>query len=439
MKKTDKQRGITLIALVITIIILLILAGITITSLKETGLFTKAQQAKQNTLEAQLKENTILDEYTDKIAKYESVPITNVDTDNTNPEGAKPLGAVVIEGDADKGIVIRDTNENEWVWVEVPKTEVFSKLTINTDITLTDKNYTDIENKLKEYTKEYKKDLEGQELNWTDEWYAKDGDNLITKNTEGLNEAQKELNNGCGLTYNQYKELYQKMLKSIYKNGGFWISRYEAGIEGTNTDTTIDEIKLIRYLHSDINNDSPRAVSQVNRIPYNYVYCSEAQKLASAMSTDSTKTSSLIFGIQWDLVCKFIETKTELELKDIKADSTNWGNYKNNSIILTRGKYNIKPNSLDSTWKNITASTKEQNAEILTTTGASEDLKKMNIYDFAGNEWEWTLEKSSDTSKPCAVRGGSFNHKGIECPAAYRSLDETTNSHSNVGIRSTLY
>ena len=96
MKKTDKQRGITLIALVITIIILLILAGITITSLKETGLFTKAQQAKQNTLEAQLKENTILDEYTDKIAKYESVPITNVDTDNTNTEGEKPLVAVLI-------------------------------------------------------------------------------------------------------------------------------------------------------------------------------------------------------------------------------------------------------------------------------------------------------------------------------------------------------
>lgn len=57
------QKGITLVALVITIIILLILAGISIASLTQRNLFNKAQTAKQNTEDATLQENTTLNEY----------------------------------------------------------------------------------------------------------------------------------------------------------------------------------------------------------------------------------------------------------------------------------------------------------------------------------------------------------------------------------------
>ena len=57
MKKIQKNnKGITLVALVITIIILLILAGITINSLTGSGLFKKAELAKEETLIAQYKE-----------------------------------------------------------------------------------------------------------------------------------------------------------------------------------------------------------------------------------------------------------------------------------------------------------------------------------------------------------------------------------------------
>ena len=109
-----KEKGITLLALVITIIILLILAGITITSLTQTGLFSKAQEAKQKTEEKAEEENTTLNEYEKWIAKYENngykgQPITNVDnTSITNPEGAMPKGATVIEGNGNEGIVIKD-------------------------------------------------------------------------------------------------------------------------------------------------------------------------------------------------------------------------------------------------------------------------------------------------------------------------------------------
>ena len=63
-------RGITLISLVITIIILLILAGITISSLTNTGLFARADEAKQKTAEAETNQAKTLNEYEDEISKY---------------------------------------------------------------------------------------------------------------------------------------------------------------------------------------------------------------------------------------------------------------------------------------------------------------------------------------------------------------------------------
>jgi len=66
-KNLRKNNGITLVALVITIIILLILAGVAIVTLTQTGLFEKAKQAKNMTYNAYEKENAILGEYSNKI------------------------------------------------------------------------------------------------------------------------------------------------------------------------------------------------------------------------------------------------------------------------------------------------------------------------------------------------------------------------------------
>ena len=159
-------------------------------------------------------------------------------------------------------------------------------------------------------------------------------------------------------------------------------------------------------------------------IPYNYVYCSDAQKLATGMSTEN-KTSSLMYGIQWDLVCKFLEVKGNWDTTEktaqyyIKENSTSWGNYSNSSITLSRGKYNTDPSSSSSIWTPFNTDTKnyvtlsKTNSSTsyfqLLTTGASEDTNKMNIYDFSGNEYEWTLEHATSyTNRPCSSRGGSY-------------------------------
>ena len=411
MNKTKKNtRGITLIALVITIIVLLILAGVTIAVLSgENGILKRAAEAKEKTKLAQKEEEKTLSNMENILNN--AINFNNIKTEDTNPTGAMPTNVTILESDANKGIVIKDKNDNEWVWIEVPKTTVFTGLTIDTTNTLTEQNYTDIKNKLISYATTYRS-------SWTDEWY-----------------------NGCGMTSDEYTAAYQKMLKSVYTYGGFWIGRYEAGIEGS-----IDDVSKARASHSTVAiGTSLKAISQKDAIPYNYVYCSEAQALANEMAPDSNCTSSLMFGIQWDLVCKFLEVKGGLTTADINSNSTNVGNYNNAKIEnITSGKHAIYDGSTLGAWTKISSSYTKQdsgnNCKTLLSTGISDYTKKMNIYDFAGNEWEWTLEHAiSDSHSHSTERGGSCYDIGSGYPASYRNNDETTTAVYSIGFRSTLY
>ena len=431
--KTKGNKGITLIALVITIIVLLILAGVTIAALSgDNGILKRATEAKEQT-------NQKNDEETEKIGGYESTidqyvngngggsgggtgtNFTNVNTSDSNPAGAVPANSTVVEADASKGIVIKDKNNNEWVWIEVPKTTVFSGLTIDTTNTLTEQNYADIKNKLIAYAGVYRNGSASQtRSDWTDEYYS-----------------------GCGMSSDEYTAAYQKMLKSVYTYGGFWIGRYEAGIEGTTTETTNARTDSSARISIET---SPKAISQKDAIPYNYVYCSEAQALAKEMTPNSNYTSSLMFGIQWDLVCKYLEVKGRLSVADIKEDSSSWGNYSNVKIEnITSGKYAIMDaNTWElGTWTKITnAFTKSDsgdNSSALLSTGISEYTKKMNIYNFAGNEGEWTLEKTSGSYSPCARRGGYYHRAGSYNTAFSRIGSGVFDANLDIGFRATLY
>ena len=409
MKKLfKKSSGITLVALVITIIILLILASISISFLIHQGLFDKAKEAKQKSENAQKEESQTLENY---LAQINSITFSNVDTTKTNPEVAMPKDSIVIEGDANKGIVIKDSNDNEWVWVEVPKT-VYEE-------NITESDYESIYKALDKYSSEYRKGSDKQiNLNVIDEWYE-----------------------GCGIdSEKEYTEMYNKMLNSVYKNGGFWISRYEIG------DSKATETNKTR-----VSNEDGIAVSKQNQIPYNYVVCSQAQKISSKMSNDINKTSSLLFGIQWDLVCKFIEEKTSLSIYDLKSNSSSWGNYQDTSLILNTGKYNIAPGNSKSLWNfyNIntdnyvidSVTSNDENYKQLLTTGASEQTNKINIYDLAGNEWEWTLEHATTNKNyPCVARGGGYDNKATNLPVAYRlGCVVNRSNHYAFGFRVALY
>ena len=343
-------------------------------------------------------------------SKYQdNIVFANVNTEQTNPKAVIPSNVKeIVEADANKGIVIKDKNENEWVWVEVPKTTVFSGLNIDVNGTFTSQNYTDIANKMITYAGVYRKGSVNQECNWTDEWY-----------------------DGCSLTQQEYIEAYQSMLKSVYTYGGFWIGRYEAGIDGSITDLT-----KARITHTTVTiGTSPKAISQKDAIPYNFVYCSEAQMLANEMTPDSNYRSSLMFGIQWDLVCKFLEVKSNLTTADINSDSGSWGNYSNIARKITSSRAKQSSNN-GMTWTSISGQKESKN--IMLSTGASDDTNRLNIYDFAGNEWEWTLEKSSE-SLPCSGRGGSCGNTTNGFVTSARNEADVEGNDNYASFRPTLY
>ena len=319
----------------------------------------------------------------------------------TIPKGCK-ISLASTMNTIDEGFVIKDSNDNEWVWVVVPE-NIFKTAKSDTD-------YDNIKADLIEYAKDYRKGSSTQNLDWKDEWY-----------------------DGCGLSKDEYDKNYKKMLSSVFNNHGFWISRYEIG------DSTATASNATRTSKS---GTTGKAVSKPNQIPYNYVTCSESQTLASKMSPDSNKTSSLLFGIQWDLTCKFLEEYTDLTYADIATDSTNWGNYKNSTFNITNEKakqaiFDFSTMKLEG-WTQ--AADKKRENSILLTTGATENTKILNIYEFAGNEWEYTLEHAKlDSRYPCNTRGGGYTYSGIGDPASSRGSPSKIDSYDCNGFRVTLY
>ena len=247
------------------------------------------------------------------------------------------------------------------------------------------------------------------------------------------------------------------MLKSVYENGGFWIGRYEAGIAKNRTSKEIDLATAPAPLST---SKTGTEENPIYPYPYTYVTCSQAQELASKLSTGKSYTSSLMFGVQWDLVMKHIEVKevangTAIDTiqSALRSDSTGWGNYCDATITINRGKYaDGKSYTLSTTWTpyNQTTSNNFVNSNsvkqvqssgngILLTTGASDACKKMNIYDLAGNVFEWTLEYTPITDSPCARRGGYYGYNGSSYPASRRNSYNTTNSGSYIGFRPSLF
>ena len=428
-----KNKGITLVALVVTIVVLLILAGVSINLvLGNNGIIAKAKDAETKSAEA--REND-LKGMNSLIEQMESTLNGSGNGGKTEPETVPYLPSDDFHYDTstsiDTGLVIKDANGNEYVWVVVPRTTAVYKTTGLGKTTFTDTDYTSIETDLKNYTSTYV-----TKSGYSDT-YAPDTDNV------------------GWLTSDEYTELKNSMLKSVYENGGFYVGRYEAGIDtttGTNRTSNTDKNSDGKYTMP-----STVPVTKADAYPYTYVTRTQAQNLASKVNA-GTKTISLMFGVQWDLVLAFMSkdtTKVNQEnLKELISDSTTIGNYYNSTFQLSQtGQYAVYSNySLSSTWNPSTKSTtnfvdssrnkiaqSSNRNGILVTTGTSETNKVMNIYDIAGNVDEWTLESPSSDINQCASRGGSYFDTGSNNPAALRVGSDSVLSINRIGFRVSLF
>ena len=314
-----------------------------------------------------------------------------------------PTGFTQVEGTTlENGLTIQDSSGNQYVWIEVPKTEKVYPTAGLKIRNFTDEEYTKIENDLHTYTSVYRNGT-----TYKDEYYSDEA---------------------TGLTREKYTELKKKMLKSVYQNGGFYIGKYETGYE-----TGIEAKPRTSGSATITPNELP--IIKQNAYPYNYVTCSQAQKLANMMESGSYNTS-LMFGVQWDLVLKHLENKG-VKQSLLKNDSKTWGNYTNNLWSSTNAdsKYAIAGQD----WVIGPYGEKNVIGGILLSTGASDTFSKQGIYDLAGNVWEWTLEYTSDSNLPCADRGGYYGNGGDKYPAAYRNGSVTTYYYSSIGFRVSLF
>ena len=425
------KKGITLVALVVTIVVLLILAGVSINLvLGDNGIISKAQEAKTKQAEASENDlkgmNSLIDE-------MESALNGSENGGKAEPETVPYLPSDDFQYDTstsvDTGLVIADKEGNEYVWVVVPKS-LYNNTNYNSN---NDKkpssstDYANIEYCLQQYTATYRKGTD-----YSDTWAAD------TANVGWLEDETA------------YNNLKNSMLKSVYENGGFYVGRYEAGIAENRTSsstTNSDGQYTIEGM--------PTSLSKADAYPYTYVTRTQAQNLATSVNSGS-RTSSLMFGVQWDLVLAFM-SKDITKVTDasiLTSNSTTIGNYCNSEIQLSEnGKYAVYLSySLSSTWNPSTTpttsfvdSSRKKQAQssdgngILVTTGTSQQSKVMNIYDIAGNVLEWTLENTSNPYDPCAYRGGNYSDAGSDSPASYRESNWADYSDDFLGFRVSIF
>ena len=227
---------------------------------------------------------------------------------------------------------------------------------------------------------------------------------------------------------------YEDMLESVYTYGGFYIGRYEAGSEtpryDTSNGTTEMSVKRGKYPYNYVG-WGPAMNSYEGTVTYvgkNQGY--GAVKLSKDLykEKDVGVTSTLIYGSQWDATLRFVKDDNHNV-----NDSINWGNYDVSSFIFT-GKYNTSLSG--STWNDAKEMTKPASKGYLITTGASDQNKAKNIYNLAGNVFEWTMESNASNR---VLRGGKCFNFGSPIPASFRYPVETKLTNCYSGFRVSLY
>ena len=454
--------GITLIALVITIIVLLIFAGVSIASLTgENGILTRAETARDNTEESTVEEKVKLavqgaytkgrgiierDDLDNELkelfgaGKYEisdgdapwtvtvedyeatvnskgKVSVAEVeDPDDQDPpkpgnpdeegyftepstiNGGEvsatnpkiPAGFMPVdEGEAvwgdgttapteeavNEGLVIQDKNDNQFVWVPVSV-------------------FTNFERKA---------------------GYYNGAQQPCTFTSTGLEDGKYYEPKGDGenvdATESKTIQETQKMYKSVKENKGFYIGRYETGTTATSGSGIRGEAIIQKnanvYNNIGWSNSTTMTVETGGAV--------EVARGFDELNGYTNVTSTLCYSVQWDAVISWMERlenpNATGSLTKYIQDSTGMGWHASNSGYST------------------------QKTGIDVDENASNKVK--NIYDMAGNAWEWTME-TCDSDKRVG-RGGSCWAVGRTDPVSHRYTYEPNEANARSGFRIALY
>ena len=386
MKKlnNDKKDGITLISLVVTIVVLLILAGVSInTVLGDGGIIKKAKEAAEKTAAAQEKEmierNLLEQELENSLATPTPKPQPT--------DGVKiPAGFYYVGGTKTSGIVISD-NVND-------KDKYKNKAVVGTD--LLGNQYVWIPCT----TDNTSSDLQYTRTEWGVEVDGDDNSRAI-KDELTLTDASvtySDADTANGINADVSKEIVAQIKAekaSVAQYGGYYIGRYEVGKNG---DT---------------------AVVKYGQTPYASITWSTAYGLAKKIITNSEVNSYLCSSYAWDTAVNFIQNNSTAKNYATSIEGFN-GNWNPQAVKDPSGNV-IKP-----------AGTSQQLNTGLTT-------QFCNIFDIGGNEAEFTTELNPGASETVVLRGGSYYYYYADSPAGYRWDDGSGGAFIFVGFRATLF
>lgn len=382
MKRTKQQKekfnqGITLVALVVTIVVLLILAGVSLNLvLGENGIISKAREASTKTVQAQQNSEIEMNLLEQELANATKEP--------DPAEGVKiPTGFYYVGGTKTSGIVISD-NVND-------KDKYKNKAVVGTD--LLGNQYVWIPCT----TDSTSSKLQYARTEWGVEADGDDNSRAI-KDELTLTDASVTYSNADtanGINADVSKEIVAQIKAekaSVAQYGGYYIGRYEVG---KNSDT---------------------AVVKYNQTPYASITWSTAYGLAKKIITNSEVNSYLCSSYAWDTAVNFIQNNSTAKNYATSIEGFN-GNWNPQAVKDPSGNV-IKP-----------AGTSQQLNTGLTT-------QFCNIFDMGGNEAEFTTELNPGTSETVVLRGGRYSDNG---PAGYRWDDGSGDANIDYGFRATLF
>ena len=382
MKRTKQQnqkfnQGITLVALVVTIVVLLILSSVSLNLvLGDNGIIVKAKEAAETTAAAQEKEameRNLLEKELENSLSTPAVEPTDgvkIPTGFYYVGGTKASGIVISDNKNDKNkyrnqkVVGTDLLGNQYVWIPC-----------TTDNTSSDLQYTRTE--------------------WGVEVDGDDNSRAI-KDELTLTDASvtySDSDTANGINADVSKEIVAQIKAekaSVAQYGGYYIGRYEVGKNG---DT---------------------AVVKYNQTPYAEITWSTAYGLAKKIITNSEVNSYLCSSYAWDTAVNFIQNNSTAKNYATSIEGFN-GNWNSQEVKDPSGNV-IKP-----------AGTSQQLNTGLTT-------QFCNIFDMGGNEAEFTTELNPGTSETVVLRGGAYSY--YDGPAGYRW---DYRSGANDGFRATLF
>ena len=387
--KKNRQKGITLIALVVTITVLIILATVSVnTVLGDNGIIKRAQKARDSYQNSSTSEDEHMKQLANEMAEYDE------DNTPTNPTagttvakpgtwtstevtpiadgngGTVPLpnGFYYVGGDISTGLVISDKRGdtmsasgtsmgNQFVWIPVSS---------ETDLTRT--NF----------------DSNGQ----------------ATTDTPASGYSATDCTEPYASGYSTEAEEHSTMRAQVLKYGGFYIGRFEAGVNSTTLRTKVTTNQTVvckkgvapySYVPwgkamDDVNTAFAPSINNSDNVNTNgAVYL--AKNFASQHNYTSV-TSTLTYGCEWDAMCRYI------------GDSQR-------------------------------ATTKKDAPEL--TGSVSTDVSK-NIYDIAGNCYEWTMEDFRTNHR---IRRGGYCSSAY--PVSNRGGGLPTTGNAFGSFRPTLY